>query len=630
MKRELLICCGSLLRHLWVIIPFLGICACEFDSKDDNYVLLQKPDKEIRLGIDLAGVNPEEVIYVYNNPTFTYTLFTDNKEVLLRQFYLDGELIATNEVDDTTPLHTDIKDNKIHELKLVIAIKPGTESLAEFMGLEVYAGEFTFKLKFLSYSDNFNIRQTQDKNGNLKLEWDNPKDYEVTGYDIYHGDLIGGKLLAQINNPHETSFVDPDYAYGYKHYLIIAKVKNSHDLTVTDSFSPTYKNMAEEHFHAKRLSTNEAHIQWENPNSFPCKYVLTYGPDNRKVIIDDGNHEAIIPISGFPTWGESFKLHILPKTADINQYVKYSYVYPSFEDKSLSFLSLSADIPNKTIHALNFKELTSFDVSSIQQTRTVNHGLTLHTGCEVQTSTDGKTSIDDSNGNLHIYSNSMLDHKISTFYKGSYPSHLVSSNQLLLEERSGFKIYDINNKSVVCFKLWESLLERGEIVTKTSISPDGKYLYVLCKEYAWDTNERSWTELLEIKGSEITLLEKKDCESTLESFSFNPLKPSELIIQYSPFHENKFVIVDILTQEMKEIKGEFMNIDPFTGNLLYRGEEYRSGEFNLYVLDSHYTKNKIKINLPAISPWSESLLFNNHLLFIGRYTNLEALKEWNQ
>ncbi|GEM_PF-7041571 len=83
--------------YLLILILSAGFYSCEFDSKDFNYVHLEKPIEEIQLGLDLAGVNPHEIIYVYNNSLFSYSLFTDGKDILSRQFYLDGNPIATNQ-----------------------------------------------------------------------------------------------------------------------------------------------------------------------------------------------------------------------------------------------------------------------------------------------------------------------------------------------------------------------------------------------------------------------------------------------------------------------------------------------------------------------------------------------------
>ena len=64
-------------HYLLLILFFIGFYSCEYDSNDFNYVHLEKPKDEIQLGIDLAGVNPMEVIYAHNNSFFSYSLYTE-------------------------------------------------------------------------------------------------------------------------------------------------------------------------------------------------------------------------------------------------------------------------------------------------------------------------------------------------------------------------------------------------------------------------------------------------------------------------------------------------------------------------------------------------------------------------
>lgn len=116
----------------------------------------------------------------------------------------------------------------------------------------------------------------------------------------------------------------------------------------------------------------------------------------------------------------------------------------------------------------------------------------------------------------------------------------------------------------------------------------------------------------------------------VESIYFNPLKNDEAIIKYDSHKEIRFEIVDIFTKETKEIKGLFMNIDSFTGNLLFFGEEFSRDEFVLYIWDKNYSDEVMKINLSYPSSWSDSFLYNNILFYNGYYVNLSNLKEWKQ
>ena len=93
MKKQSL----NLIGYISIIMVILGLHSCEYESSNFNYVELDKPEDEVQIAIDLAGVNPEEIIYVENNSIFYYTLFTDGRDVLIRQLFWDGVPIETNQ-----------------------------------------------------------------------------------------------------------------------------------------------------------------------------------------------------------------------------------------------------------------------------------------------------------------------------------------------------------------------------------------------------------------------------------------------------------------------------------------------------------------------------------------------------
>ncbi len=443
----------------------------------------------------MAGVNPAEIIYVNNNTSFSYSLYTEVKEIFARQFYLDGQPIATNQQTGEAYLNANITDSKIHELKLVIALKLGTGSLAEYANYEMYTGEYTFRIKFIPISNKLNIRETTDKNNNLKLEWDKPADYEIEGYSVYKGYNEHGELLATINNSNETYFIDTDYAYGYKHYTISAKIKNSFNLTVQDNIAVSYLNMTENDFETKRISANESSVKWENPNPFPCKYILTYGSNNEKVIIEDGVNEVVIPVGDFPTWSDSFSLYILPVGADINRYEYYSHVSGAYKDKAFSAISFSANLSNNMLHGLNFNSLNNYDISTMKEISSTSHLLSLDTGCKIQVAKDGKVAISDTYGFVHIYKDYLMRNEITQFNPGSYPFKFIGNNKFLVEDKDGFKIYDITTKDIITSKLWQPETSDGNIFIKTNISLDGNYVYVQGFEHSPANPIKDWIEL---------------------------------------------------------------------------------------------------------------------------------------
>ena len=615
---------------LLFLIFVAGLSSCEFESDDLNYVHVEKPEDQIQLGIDLAGVNPTELIYIYNQTYFTYSLFTDNRVILARQFYLDGVPIETDQYAEG--VHLNIPDNQIHDLKLVIALRSGTGSLADKEMYEMYTGEFTFKIKAIPYYNDvsLNISQTTDANNNLKLEWDKPSDFEVDTYRIYNGYSTHGELLATITDQNKTYFVDPDYAYGYKSYTIVANVKNSFDIIVENHFYVSYTAMTENHFDINRIALNTTSLKWNNPNPFPCKYVLTYGYEEKEIALKDGANEAIITVGDFPIWSNPFSLYILPQSADIKNYKQYSSVAGNNSDKRFSALSFDYNFKEKKVHGLNFNALNSYDLQKDQVMSPIVHNLFLHTGCRVKVSKDGVLAIEDIEGFLNIYSDYSLQNKIAKTEGGIHPFYFMDNNKLLIEDGYGFRIYDIAKKKVIASKTWKSSETDYSIAVKTATSANGKYMYVICWDSSVSNPAIQRIELYEITPDNTFKLLDSVSSINVESIYFNPLKNDEAIIKYDSHKEIRFEIVDIFTKETKEIKGLFMNIDSFTGNLLFFGEEFSRDEFVLYIWDKNHSDEEMKINLSYPSSWSDSFLYNNILFYNGYYVNLSNLKEWKQ
>ena len=88
--------------------------SCAYDSSDDNYIDIKKPDGNVNISIDLAGVNQSQTIYLYQNAYFYYTINAGGKNIIAQKFYLDGEELNTNPQDGGTYLSTGIADNQIH------------------------------------------------------------------------------------------------------------------------------------------------------------------------------------------------------------------------------------------------------------------------------------------------------------------------------------------------------------------------------------------------------------------------------------------------------------------------------------------------------------------------------------
>lgn len=625
MKKQSL----NLIGYISIIMVILGLHSCEYESNNINYVELDKPEDEVQIAIDLAGVNPEEIIYVENNSIFYYTLFTDGRDILLLQLFWDGVPIETNQNSGEGIIYVENIDDNIHELKLVIAFKTGTESLAERSGLEMYAGEYNFKVKvFDNNYDGLNLRQEVNSDGHLKLEWDKPNNFEVEGYNVYHGDKNWGELLATIYDPDETFFVDTDYTYGFKRITVEAVVKNSLYSSTFDEINISYTTITEEQFEVERKSNYEFSVKWKNPNPFPCKYVLTRNLNNDITVYESDGEWVNVPALPFPTFSNQYYIYLLPKDADTSNYESYPNIMASFYDKKLSYIDITVNKSEGLIHTLNFSSVDTYDINTMEIVYSAKQAEVINTGSIIKKTPNGLLSYNMGFGNIHIFSDYKLENKVATFESSEKHYYPLSNNRLLIPEYAGFTIYDINNKDNLLSKTWYKPNGLSTYNPEVNVSPDGNYIYVQCTEHLPSGETNNWIEVYELKdNSELSLLSNQTIENRLK-LHFNPNNNNEVIAQNHFSKDNKFIIKNIKTNREKEIKGEIKNIDPFTNNILYRDEDFYQNQ-RVKILSGDYNSEIMSIGLNS-STSNDMYLINNKLFMLGVYVDLSTLKEWKQ
>lgn len=610
-KKSLKLC--FLLLLCTMLLP-----ACEYDSDDDNFHELQKPTEQVEIGVDLAGVNPKETIYLYENSFLYYTLHTGGKEVVAQKFYLDGKEISLAPGDRGVYLHA-TADNSIHDLKLVMGLPTGSGSLAEYAGYEMYVGEFNFKVRFVPVSTiSLNIRQTLDEQNHLKLVWDKPEGYEVESYYVYNGDVGYPKPKAIITNPDQTYYVDKNYAYGYKFYIIIAKLKNGNEVVIREDFLVRYTNVNQDNFEIERISPDKFKIKWTNPNPFPCKYVFRSLYDN-KVTVLEGATELVIPAEIFPSISYNFHLYILPAEANSSQYESYGLVWGSFGDKKVGYnFSYVADPVNSMLLGLDYTNLFRYDLSKMDLQGVIKHNLILHSGCKVKTSNKGLVAIDDHNGTVRVYSNSTLTNQLAAVNTAGFDFYLTDADQLLATSYDGFSLYDVHTSNLICSKKWNTTDEWTSMVKVfTRISVDGKYIYTVRANYS---SNAQIAELYQLTEADTLRLVRSQDAVNITNIEFNPVKANEVVIQYSDF---RFAILDVITGDTVTGYGTFLNIDALTGNLMYYGADIQNGQSNIYVWDTAYKKVLYKFTTAYSDIYAR--LYNNQLLFNGYCVDLSKM-----
>jgi hypothetical protein len=597
--------------YLYAFIIALIAQGCEFDSRDDNFHPVQQPPTEIQVGIDLAGVNPYDTIYAYNYTCFHYSLDAGTREVVAQQFFMDGKEVNTDPINGYACIEAVAADNQVHDLTVNMIIRTGSGSLADYAGYENYLGEFSFKVKVLDDEfEEMNLTPSLDGNNHLKLNWDKPTGYgDISGYEIYSGQ----QLLTTINNPNITSWVDTDYAYGYKDYQVKAKVTNSWDVTVNDAVTAPHTILLQSDLNFERTSFNQLRVKWNNPNPYPCKYVIRYNSGVAPIYVEGGTTEAIIPVGAFPAGYIPLNLYIIPAGAAYESYEKYSYVSGTYSDARLSYgITFEPDIYRNRFLALSFDKVTIYNTTDMSLAGATAHHLDLSTGSELKVDKNGRIAISEGYGKIHVFNDLSLSNKLFTVNPFSLTSFCFSDNGLLLvNAEGGVRLYNVNTGNQVLSKEWENNTDPYATGYLTaSISRNGKFIFVIGRQY---NPQKEWADLYELNDDFTLGLRQSFPDTKIEQIVFHPLDPQVAIVQYQ---NGTFAIIGVDGQVLKTVPGKFLNVDPFTGNILYKQADY-SSPHQVKVLDSNF--NKILYQLEIANLGNDEIRLYNNLLFYASY-----------
>lgn len=620
---------------LFLLISLVSLISCEWEGSDDeNYVEIERPPESISLGVDLAGVNADDIIYITNGSYINYTIHSGGRELVEQKFFLDGiELTQIGWNSDgghTVYIDGQKVDDKIHELKLVMALRTNSGSLAELSNLEHYIGEFTFRLKFYESKGNsqLNIRQSLDQNNHLKLEWDKPEGFDIDRYELYDGPWWHSETpIATINDVNNPYFVDKDYYYGYKAYSIRAIPKNSINISdIVEDFSVDYKIFNQDHIKTS-ISNREITVDWKNPNPYPVKYIVSIplGGDNNEIFEVEGNH-LTLPRPYFPYLRGGI-IYILPPNGyieDLNSYPSADFnlsdktyageaVQLQFFDKKTNFLiGLSDD----KFYARDF-----FNNLSIRKTGMLPHNI--HIGYyfwedKYSITKEGKVAIEGSEyngGNIHVFKDCNFTERLYTFENLAPNKFCISDSHIFYTDIYKQKIYamDMAKKEIVDQKDFK---EMNSYEMQIEISSDGKTLILYSKNYT-----DSWYTIYEFSDNK--LQEVRHVRDRVESVLFNPLDESQMIL-----HEyyNRFHIIDIVSGgRIKTMENNrFLYLDPFSHNILCHtiSKDDKNGFISVYDDTFSNLLYKVESTSDYYTDKNSLILVNNILLKDNNYLDL--------
>lgn len=564
-----------LFLSLLLLFSSFFLTSCEWDgSDDDNYTEVNKPSESINWGIDLAGVNPKEVIQIANGSSLTYTIYSGGHEVLEQKYYLDGVELTNWSSNSSGGYYIYLdgypEDGEIHELKLVMVLRTNTGSLADMARAEFYTGEYDFKIKFFDKNQNVDLKIVQSlaEDKYLKLEWSKPENIEIEKYEVYIGGVWHPALVTTITNANETFFVDKDYHYGWKIYTVKAIAKNSINIPIiTQDYTAKYNIFNEDRI-TTALTADKLIINWTNANSYPLKYVVKISDNIYPVEKGKTNIEITRPYFPFTSLYRLSRIYLLPVDANVDEYEKYPYSDFYFSDQQTyqyPYWAQFFDSKSNSIIALRDRNFYKYEVQT---------GLKLTmSGTFPNNISYPEPFVSDSysyakNGTIAIRGNRLGDEAIYVFKDCNFTQILntftilpdrfcISDSHLFYTSNKKLYALNINTGQIDDQKAFASLYGND---TQLIISSNGKYLI----HYS-STLNHSWYTIYELEDNKLQEIKHEDVQ--VRVICFNPANESQIF-----FHDydNQFKIMDIVSLQISKTVNEnrYLYSDPYTGNVL--------------------------------------------------------------
>jgi len=614
---------------LYICFNLLCFTSCKYESSELNFHELKPPSKDTEVTLNLADVSTGQTIYIYSPTNLTYAINSTSGSIVKQEFFLNNKKL-TPMTNASIYLWPSELTNGTNTLKVTVELSSGTGSLAEILGEEKSLFEFTYNVKYVNPQVNLNINQRINSSKKLEIFWEKPsvEGTEIIGYDIYNFNSLNQILVQQITDPNKTTFVDEDYAYGAKTYKVITKYKGNKIPQKEDFYSVKYKAFTTDYFETKTLKNSNLNIKWAHPDGIESKYVLVWKNDIK--VIPIGKNSAEVDRPGYPLLDEQYyELYILPVKADTWNYAKYPKVINYFKEQTLgdgkdeynTFILTEADYKNRLVLSLqqlrNDYGFRSFGLNDLTlNSKYSNHvQYPFYVNSLIVSPTTGvlalhlRSNIYETKPKIDVYSDYTFSTKIGSYPTDDFPVYFVTDNNKLLIANNNLyesKIYDLNSGALLSTKIEHTQF-------RPAISADGNYTM----SYVGGAN--GWYRLYKYENDQYTLLQEKTSSRTINDIVFHPTIKNQVVIQSV---DNYFSICELPNLNViKNIPGEFLTIDRFTGNILFRDGNSASNSL-LNVLDKQYENIIFSVRTGNYFQKTAARLINNNIIFNNTYINI--------
>lgn len=577
-----------------ILLFIFAFISCEFDSDEEYYKNIEKPE-EITVSLDLAGVKPDEPIYIYEDTKLYYSLNTAGKKLLSLQATINGENLSWVSDSYIVISKALLDKNKDNTLRLNIQIKTNSGSLADIMDAEYYEGDFSFLLKPVDNDFDLAVQNAQTNEGYLRLEWDKPsfEQLEIDGYIISFTDTRGRQQNVTLDGA-TTSYTDKDYVYGYRPYTITMKFAGDKISEKTYVYNMSYTTINGDDVFFEFKDLEETKISWKS-NKYRCKYYILHDRNDRVVASATFDApEVYLPAPVFPEERGFYTIVIVPDDMEASE-VSYSsggiekfYQYQA-PASILDMSPIAYDIANKLIYgrtgatiqignAINLATIKSLDSPYFAYLSNVSFSpkstkFLVFNGYDFGMS-DNVIYLYDNKDDLsgtprHIkspvknsrYGVVQLINDDRIFIENSYETSGSYSYHSLIDADTGEEVYSL----------------KTDMYTGIDISYDKERL-ALCD------NTSQQVLVYGIKNTGLELVRTINIPYSISDYMyciFDPQNSDRLIIKSNI--TGKFFIANISSEKTELMEDDFITIDPFTGRMYCFDKNYDSNTLvNVY------------------------------------------------
>lgn len=626
MRRKNLLC----IFKLYMCFNFLCLISCKYNSEDLNFHEIKPPDKDAKVSMNLADVPNGQTVYIYASTDLSYAINATSGSIAKQEFYLNNKLVGSEKaVLRIKP--SDLAGGTSDILKVKVELSSGTGSLAEVLGQEKSAFEFTYPIKYINPQVNLNINQRINSSKKLEIYWTKPaiEGAEIESYEIYNFSNLDQILINRISDPDKNSFIDDDYSYGAKTYKIITKYKGNKVPPKEDYYSVKYKVFTSDYFKTKTLKNLNLNIQWTHPDGIANKYIFVWKGNRQSISLGKNNAEVYRP--AFPFQEEQYyELYILPEQANDWDYAKYPKIINYFKEQKYDdeidyahMIMTEGDLKNNLILSMrgikNGFGLRSYGINDlVMKSRYDDHiQYPFYINSFQIAPTTGKVAVHirsdiyETKPKIEVYTDYTLSKKLATYETDDFPVYFLTDDDKILIRNNNqsyrFRIYDVNSG-----KLLSEKTENGQQF-RPSISPNGKYIVSAVGAAT------GWYKLYKYENNEYTLLTEKTESRIVNAFYFHPAIQNQVIIQSI---DNYFSICELPTLNViKKVPGEFLSYDSFTGNILFK-DEYFSSNSLVNVLDNTYSNILFSMTTGNYFQPYQARLLNNNIILYNNYVNI--------